>query len=35
VENKFKVKNPAGKIVASLFWDSKGNLAVEFMKRGV
>jgi hypothetical protein len=34
MDNKFKVQTSAGKLVASVFWDSEGILSVEFLKRG-
>jgi len=34
-ENKFNVQNPAGKILASVFWENERILVVEFLKRGV
>jgi hypothetical protein len=33
-DNKFKVQTSAGKVMASVFWDSEGILLVGFLKRG-
>jgi hypothetical protein len=33
-KNKFRVQTSAGKVMASVFWDSEGILLVEFLKRG-
>jgi hypothetical protein len=33
-KKKFKVQTSAGKIMASVFWDSEGTLLVEFLERG-
>jgi uncharacterized membrane protein len=31
---KFKVQNSAGKVMATVFWDSEGILLVQFLKTG-
>jgi hypothetical protein len=33
-QEKFKVQTSAGKVMASIFWDSEGILLVEFLDRG-
>jgi hypothetical protein len=33
-QKKFKVQTSAGKVMASVFWDSEGILLVEFLERG-
>jgi hypothetical protein len=33
-ENKIKVQSSAGKVMASIFWDSEETLIVEFRNRG-
>jgi hypothetical protein len=33
-ENKFKVQTFAGKVMASVFWNSEGVLLVELLKIG-
>jgi hypothetical protein len=33
-KKKFKVQTSMGKVMASIFWDSKGILLVEFLERG-
>ena len=34
MDNKFKVQTSAGKVIASVFWDSEGILLVEFLNSG-
>jgi hypothetical protein len=33
-KKKFNVQTSAGKVTASVFWDSEGILSVEFLARG-